>query len=629
MKDKFKFIFKFFLTIIAYAQIAILFIYFTAFILGKPEIGRNYYIEMYDQNGTVFYESNNKQTGSWVSLHQVSPYFLDSIIAVEDANFYSHQGVDYIGIARATLLNVKNQNLNNGASTISQQYVKTLFLTSERNFKRKIKEAFITLQLETHYSKDDILEGYINTIYFGHGVYGIQNAAYFYFGKEAKDLNLSESSLLAGIINGPSIYSPLNDETQATYRRNLVLSCLYNKDYINKETYEQQITLSIELNITSISKENQTLYYYKDAVLNELSTLGIDEDTVFEKGLKVYTNLNQDYQSYVTNAINQYMIDTQLQSSVIIVEPYTSKVLALSGGNNYVDSEYNRAIYSQRQIASTIKGLLYYCALNNGFTPTTELLSEKTNFRISETEIYSPTNYGSLYANANITLVNATALSDNIYAVKTHLFLGEQVLSNQLKAFGFNNVTPEPSLALGSFEGSIYDVALIYNTFASEGVFNKPYFIERIEDNDGNIIYQYQAKNEQLLDKDTCLILNQLLTSTFDSNNISYATPTMLSEVSNITLAAKTGTSDWDSLVVGYNPDVLVGIWVGHDDNQALEDEYKRIARKMFSCIINAIPELENSSWYKTTNTITAIPINPVTGEYDVNGSIYWFKKRE
>ena len=620
-------ILRFILTIIAYSNLGILFLYLTAFLYGKPEIGRNYYIELYDQSAQLFYESNNKQTGSWIPLEQVSPYFIDSIIAVEDSNFYQHNGVDYIGIIRAGFLNIKNNNLSNGASTISQQYVKTLFLSNQKSWERKIKEAFITLQIETHYSKEDILEGYINTIYFGHGIYGIQNASIFYFGKNADELNLSEASLLAGIINGPGIYSPLIDENKAKYRQNIVLQSLYSKGYIEQEIYKNQIDNSIELNITRIEKNDQTIYYYKDAVLNELTNLGISENIAFEKGLKIYTNLNQDYQQYLTNAINEHLIDTDLQSSSIIVEPYTSKVLAITGGNDYIQTEYNRALFSKRQIASTIKSLLYYNALDNGFAPDTMLLSEKTNFRISEQDTYSPTNYDSNYPNKAITLVNAIAVSDNIFAVKTHLFLGEETLANRLKSFGFNQVLPEPSLALGAFNASIYDLASIYNTFASEGIFNKPYFIERVEDNDGNIIYQYQSNNKQLLDQDTCLILNQLLTSPFDSNNIDYAIPTMLSNKSSITFAAKTGTSNWDSLVIAYNPEVLIGIWVGHDDNKALEDIYKQLARKMFSTIIDYMPLKENT-WYKPTKNINAIPINPITGEYNPNGSIYWFKKK-
>lgn len=199
-----------------------IFIYSISFIIEKPDIGQGHYINMYDYYGEQFYSSNKKSND--VSLDEVSPDFLASIIAVEDHRFYSHRGFDYVGILRAIKNNIITMSTKEGASTLSQQYARLLYLNNERTWSRKIKEAFLTIRLESHYSKDEILEGYINTVYFGHGIYGIKNASHYYFNKEPIDLNLNEASMLAGVINGPVYYSPYNDLKRAKERQEKVLN---------------------------------------------------------------------------------------------------------------------------------------------------------------------------------------------------------------------------------------------------------------------------------------------------------------------------------------------------------------------------------------------------------------------
>lgn len=598
--------------------------YIIAFLSSKPSIGKSSYLEMYDNKGEIFYQANHENSGSYVSLEEISPLFIDSIIAIEDRNFYQHHGFDLTGIIRAITNNVTSDTTQ-GASTITQQYARNLFLTNEVTYKRKIEEAIYAMQIETHYSKDQILEGYVNTIYFGHGVYGIENAAKFYFNKSASELNLLESAMLAGVINGPNIYSPLISPQDAKDRQQVVLAALLKQGKIDQATYDQSIQQETPLNTDNNPFMDTTLYYYKDTVINELKELGFYEKDYINQGLKIYTTMDAAAQNEMSSSVNNRMTNEQLQCSAIAIEPYTFKILALTGGKDYQDSQFNRATDASRQVASTIKPLLYYIALKQGFDPTTSFISEPTKFKLASGKEYAPTNFGNLYAFDKITLACAVGLSDNIYAMKTHLFLGEDVLTNQLKQFGYTHISPDASLALGTFTGSVYDIAQIYAAFASGGLYDKPYSIERIEDQQGNVLYQHSSKPTQLLDKTTCLVLSQLLTAPFDDKCILYSNPTLLNYKRAQVFAGKSGTSDYDSLVVGYNQKVVCATWVGFDDNTNLDNYDDRVvAKDIWYDLTNLYV---TDSWYKPNDDIEERIIDPITGKSTPNGSLYWFKR--
>lgn len=598
--------------------------YIIAYLSGNPNVGKNSYVEMLDDANTVFYQANQENSGTYIPLENVSDNFINSILAIEDQNFYSHHGFDLKGIFRAIYSNLTTSSTQ-GASTITQQYARNLFLTNEVTWKRKAEEAFYTMQIETHCNKNEILEGYINSLYFGHGVYGIENAARYFFNTTAKDLTLAQGSMLAGVINGPNIYSPFIDYNRAKERQNLVLNALYTQEKIDQTKYEQEINNQIVLSQNPTANKNSTLMYYKDAVIEELQQLGFYSNQYINNGLKIYTTLNTQSQNTLNDSIQKNMTVDNLQCASILIEPYTFKIKALAGGKNYEKSQFNRALHASRQVASTIKPLLYYCALISGFDATTSFISEHTVFKLANGQEYAPTNFGNLYAKSQIPLTLAISVSDNVYAIKTHLFLGEQTLSNQLKEFGYTNIFPDASLALGTFTGSVYDIAQIYATFASKGLYTQPYCIEKIEDQQGNLLYQYNKRPTQLLDETTCLILSQLLTSTFDSNCISYTSPTMLKYKRTTVFASKSGTSDYDSLVAGYNPRIVVASWVGYDNNLPL-DNYNE--RKLAKDIWYDVTQLYlNTPWYSPNNMIEEKTINPVTGDLNPNGSVYWFKK--
>lgn len=619
---------KIFVTILASLSAILLSFYIIAYSMGEPDLNKNRYIKLYDDDQEIFYQSINDYTGHYVTLDNVSDFFKNSIVAIEDQRFYQHRGFDPIGIMRAIKVNLTNQKKSQGASSITQQYARLLYLTNEKSWSRKFKEAFLTMQLETHLSKDEILEGYINNVYFGHGIYGIENAAQYFYGKKAKDLDLNESSMLAGVVNGPTYFSPLNDQKAARKRQSIVLDALIDCKKISAN--QKKEVLNSDLNLAKDHKVDDNLAnnFYKDTVIDELEELGYYNNTYLNQGLNVYTTFNQKYQKTIEKSAKTYTKDSDVETSSIVVEPYTSKVLALIGGKDYAVSQFNRATKSNRQIGSTVKPLLYYLALENGFTPSTTFLAEPTTFKLEDKTTYSPSNYNDKYAYKEITLAQAIAVSDNIYAVKTHLFLGINNLSSLIKKFGIEDVKANASLALGTVNTNIYNLANMYNTLASEGTYNHLYTIEKITNDNGDILYQHQAANKQMLNQDSCLALSQLLTSTFDNRYSTYLQATMATYQLDNVNACKTGSTDVDNLAVAYNPNILVASWVGYDDNRKMETTNdKTVAKKTVVDVLNYTNENKDTTWYQPTKGLQAIAINPLTGDFDENGITYWFKK--
>lgn len=601
----------------------VIIIYSVSFIYKKPDIGQGHYIKLYDANNEIFYSSNAQSND--VSINDVSIDFIKSLIAVEDHRFYEHRGFDYLSILRAIKTNIISNSKSEGASTLTQQYARLLYLTNEKTWTRKIKEAVLAIRLESHYSKDEILTGYINTVYFGHGVYGIKNAAEYYFNKSPKDLDLNESSMLAGVINGPAYFSPFVSIQKAKQRQEVVLNRLVEEGYISQTIKEKTLETAFQLN-ENPSLSSTSYQYYKDTVLEELKKLGYYNESYINKGLNIYTSFDQDIQNKLNECVETQMKDQkELEIAEMITRVKNAEIVAVVGGKDYSQSQFNRATDAQRQVASTIKPLLYYQAIENGFSASTKFKSEQTTFQLEDGSTYSPTNYNNKYANDDITLAQAIATSDNIFAVKTHLFLGEQSLVNLLAKFNVNNVSPQPSLALGSLCSNIYTMSNIYTTFANEGKYNEIHTIIKITDNNGKVIYQRENKNEQKLNSDSCLILSQLLQSPFKKVFKTYASPTMMNYQTDSQFAAKSGTSPYDSLCIGYNPNYVIAGWVGYDDNRELSGSTKtRIPKVIFQTMANYLqPE---DAWYSLSKNIQAVPINPLTGEYNQNGEIYWFK---
>lgn len=600
---------------------AILLIYTYALIAPLSLSEQRHHITLYDRNGDILYESNFGEDMEWTDLEDIPQQVQDAFVAVEDRRFYLHMGVDPIRIVSALRNNMHSDTLQ-GGSTITQQYAKNLFLTNEQTLQRKIEEFFYAVRLEMHYSKADILEGYLNTLYFGHGIYGISEASSHYFGKDMDELSAGELAMLVGVVNGPGAFSPYLHYENAISRQQTVLQVLKDEQVIDEAEYEKAMNEELViLDHRDDEQEDDIRAYYIDAVLAELSAMNLTKDQ-----LDVYTYFDPQASRALYLSLQENLgSDSEMQAAAVILEPFTDHILAMAGGKSYTESQYNRALHAERQIASTIKPLLYYCALQQGFTPSTSFISQPTTFQLGDNETYAPGNYGDQYPYREISMINAIGMSDNIYAVKTHLFLGTQTLQHALAQYGIT-ADDNASLALGTVSLNVCELASIYNSFASEGLYAQPQLISGIRSKE-TWIMQDETQMKQLLKRDETLMLSQLLTATYDPKNITYAYPSMLGSAPDVPTAVKSGTSDWDSLCAGYNPQYTLVIWSGYDDNRTLEKADMSHARKIFQATFDRLYEGREGPWYERPDTLEERRVDPVSGEPSSQGSAYWYKK--
>ena len=596
--------------------IVILGLYTYAFLSPKLELRTAGQFYLYDNNDELLYQGSS--TSKWVDLDDINFNLINAVVSVEDKNFYKHQGFDYLRIAKAMYLNIKNKKIVQGASTISQQYVKNIYLDFDSTWRRKIEEAFLTLELEVHYSKDEILEGYLNTINYGQGNFGVANASRYYFNKEPIDLTLEEALILAGIPNSPEYYNPVANYDLAIKRAKIVGDSMVKNGYLKQSELDNLFQEDIVIYGKNSEENLNMLMYYQNAVMQELKSIKtIPNELIQSGGIKVYTYLDLNAQKILEENINKYMGDNELQTASVIVDPKTGGVIALSGGKDYTVSQFNRAIQAKRQVGSAMKPFLYYGALEEGMTSASTFNSQYTTFTLSNGNFYSPKNYGSIYANKPITMAEAIAVSDNVYAVKTNMFLGPEKLVETAKRVGINaNLEPNLSLALGTDLISVLDLAKGYNTLATGGYKIDVGLIKKIEDKDGNILYEKDDYQDLVLNTNYTYILNEMLTNTTNSKFRDYANPTALVIASKLSrkYAIKTGTTDTDFWIAGYNPDILMVTWVGYDDNRDTEAKYSTISKNIWADTVESILKDKEASWYEAPNNVVGVILNAVSG---------------
>ena len=606
-------------------------LYGYCYLTPKMDINKSQSYYLYDNKEEMVFNNNNK----WISLDKISPYLIDATISTEDKHFYHHIGFDYLRIAKAIVSNIVSSSLSEGASTITQQYARNLFLNYDKTWKRKIDEALLAVELEVHYTKDEILEGYLNTINYG-GIFGIENASWYYFNKSASDLTLAEASMLAGIPQAPAKLSPINNEENAKKRQNIVLDLMVKNNKITEN--EKGIAYNTVLEYVGKANNNDitSLLYYRDAVIEELNDIeSIPSSLIKTGGLKIYTTLDKDAQVSLENSVkNNIKEGSELQLAGIMINPDNGEVMALLGGTDYSKSQYNRAIKAKRQVGSTMKPFLYYAALESGFTSASSFISEATTFYFANNKTYSPKNYNDYYANGPLSMTAAIAYSDNIFAVKTHLFLGEDTLVNMVNRLGiYSSMSAIPSLALGTKEISLMEMVCGYGAFASQGYKIDSHFIKRVEDSKGNIIYEYKEKKDLILNPSLTYILSEMLTSTYDTAFISYNYPTLISLLPKIThkYSIKTGTTDSDMLIIGYNKNVVLGIWTGYDDNRKIDANDYYLHKNVWIDTMEIFLKDKDNSWYSVPSNIVGVLVDPITGtlaeEDTENSKMFYFIK--
>ena len=608
---------KIFIILIGLFIVGNICVYTYAKLSPKIEIKNANSFMLFDSDNEVFFQGSGSR--EWISLDDISPYLIEATINTEDKNFYKHIGFDYLRIIKAMAVNITSGTTSQGASTITQQYAKNLFLDFDKTWKRKWDEMWYTIEIESHYSKDEILEGYLNTINYGHGKYGIETASKYYFGKSAKDLTLAEAAMLTGIPKSPSNYSPFVNLEKATQRQQMILKNMYDDGVISEAEYNKALDEELKFIGEEEEDELESVMYYQDAVIEELKNLKeIPESFLETGGLKVYTSLDMDVQKELEETVKNTMPDSDLETASVMVNPNNGRVIALVGGKDYSKSEFNRAVNAKRQVGSTMKAFLYYAALENGFTASTTFTSEETTFTFNNDQTYSPQNYNGTYGNKPISMATAIAYSENIYAVKTHMFLGEDTLVDMAKRLGITSKLDEvPSLALGTSEIGMLEMAGAYSAFANEGYKVTPHFITKVVDKEGNVLYEADEEKELILNSSLTFILNNLLTATYDANFIDYNYPTAVNLASRMThkYSLKSGTTNTDNWYIGYNKDIVTAVWCGYDDSRDLKSSEYKYAQNIWLNTMENYMKDKDEAWYSQPENVVGVLVNPITGK--------------
>lgn len=607
------------LFILSILSLCIFYLYLKS--LGPPPLTVPQSTIYYAADGTVIGESDSGQKRYWVDLQEISPSMIDATISVEDKRFYQHFGIDFKRIGGALIADMKAMAKVQGASTITQQYARNLFLEHDKSWKRKLKELVFALRLEMNYSKHTILEGYLNTINYGHGAYGVEAASQYYFGKGAKDLSLAEASMLAGIPKGPAKFSPLVSLEKATNRQQVIIQSMVKNGFIDEATALEATNEQLSFVGKHQYKRNEIAPYFQDAVFAFLKNdQALNEQAIALGGLRVYTTLDLNDQQVAEKVINEIIPkDSSLQVGFVAMNPTNGYVTAMVGGTDYEESPFNRAVQASRQPGSIMKPILFYRALEHGFTPSTTMRSEQTTFHFDDGRPpYSPRNFNHQYANGDITLAQALALSDNIYAVKTHLFLGEDSLIESAKHFGLTTTMEKvPSLALGTSEVRVIEMATAYSLFANGGKRIEPTFVKRVENHRGEVIYEHQNTTEKILDSKLAFVMTHMLTGMFDPKLNGYTSVTGQTMIKTATrpYAGKSGTTNTDSWMIGYTPQRTAVVWTGYDKDKQLElTVEKSYAKNIWVQFMEASHQNVTVKGFKAPKGTVGVYVDPSNG---------------
>lgn len=508
----------------------------------------------------IFGEENRKV----VTLKDIPVHVRNAVLAIEDARFKEHTGIDPIGIMRAIKANMESNDVVQGGSTITQQVVKNLFFTPERSYARKAAEAVLSVQADQMFSKEQILELYLNLIYWGHNAYGIEAAAETYFGKSSKDLTLAEAALLAGLIRGPEVFSPYRNYQRAKARQIATLHKMVEYGYITAE--EAQKAKAAPLKLYGIRRGMQHPYF-TTYVMDYLKKY-FSETELQTKGLKIYTTLDVKAQNHAMKVVQTHLEKLKgyniHQGALVALDAKTGHVIAMVGGTKFGfgANEFNRAYQAQRQTGSAFKPFVYVTAFENGYTPYTVEVDGPTVYKTGPHTTWSPQNFGRNYRGA-MTIRSALMASVNVIAVKVMDKVGVDKVIEMTKRLGIQSeVRPYLSSALGASEITPLEMAQAYSAFANDGILNMASPILRIEDKHGQIILDNtQPKGKKVLDQDVVRALNHSLMAVVTGGTATAAA------IPGYQVAGKTGTtsSHRDAWFIGYTPQIVTAVWVGND----------------------------------------------------------------
>jgi len=527
------------------------------------------------------YSDNNKLLAEFflenrtpVALTDVPPMLINALIAAEDARFYSHHGLDLRGIARALVRNIRARKVLEGGSTLTQQLAKVLFLTPERSYTRKLKEMALALRIEQRYTKQEILSLYLNQIYFGSGAYGVEAAAQIYFGKSAKDLNLAECSLLAGLPRSPKYYSPFKAPQSALGRRAYVLNRMVETGSITRAQADdaKRAPLPSQPTVKVVGPAPYFVEYIRQRVEERFGA-----SILYSGGLNIYTSISDELQTYADQAVKDGLakvearhrrtgVSQPLQASLIAIEPLTGHILAMVGGRDFSKSQFNRATQALRQPGSAFKPVIYAAALEQGFGATDILDDSPLTIKVDRNKNWTPENFTHSYQGP-VTLRNALAESLNVPTVKLLEKIGVNETIQYARKFGIRSpLTPYLSLALGSSDVTLFELTSAYTVFANHGTKLGPVSIRMITDSSGRVLYTNDALPVQVMKPETSYLITNLLRGVIERG-----TGWKARELGR-PAAGKTGTTNdyRDAWFIGYTPTIVAGVWVGYDDHRRI-----------------------------------------------------------
>lgn len=604
--------------------------------------------KIFDYRGNLVTELFTERR-SLVPLKDIPIDLQNAVLSIEDNDFFKHWGVSTRGIARAAVNNVVKRKVAQGGSTITQQLAKTIFLTPERTFDRKIKEVLITLQLERNYTKEEILQLYLNQIYFGSGAYGIESASRIYFGKHAKDLNLPECALLAGLPRAPNYYSPFNNAERTRVRRSVVLRRMRDLKYITEE--DEKKANEYPINTDKVSIPTAVAPYFIEYVRLQLEPK-YGSDMIYRGGMSIYTTLDVNAQKAAEKALGEALttFDSErapyyeakkikpvnVQGAIVALDPKTGGIRALVGGRDFRVSQFNRAVQARRQPGSCFKPIVYTAALENGYTPAT-VMDDKPLVYVNDgrdwksapndpeylktlppewlkdpMKIWQPENFGKKY-NGRVLLRSALEHSLNMCAIKVIEEIGPMRAIDYARRLGITSpLINTLSLALGSSDVTLMEMVTAFSALDAGGIKTTPYGIIRVEDKDGRVLEENNPVEEEALSPQTCFVMTNMLRGVVERGTGQYAR--------NLgrPAAGKTGTTNdfSDAWFMGYTPQLAAGVWVGYDDHTTLGDKITggRIACPIWTNFMKDALKGEPALNFKPPEGIVFALINPKTG---------------
>ena len=559
-----------------------------------------------------------------IELARMSPHLRDAVIAVEDSRFYDHDGIDSIRVIGAVLTDIRKGRAAEGASTITQQLARVSFLTRDKTLRRKVREAILAQRIEKLYSKDEILEIYLNKVYFGDGLYGAEAAARGYFGKPASNLTVAEAAMLAGIIKAPSAANPASNLERATERRNVVLKLMREHGFIDQAEHDAAIAETIALH-DDLRREDPTGLHFKEILRRQLIER-FGKNAIYQGRLRVYTTIDPDMQKAAEAAVVTSLKEIEsriraprgsgtasepLQASLIALDPATGEVRAIVGGRDTASVGLNRALQSKRQPGSAFKPFVYAAALENGYSPATVIdhLDEPVD---TYQGAWLPEDEHSTAS--SMTMRTALRTSSNRAAVRMLETVGIERAVSYAKNLGVGTVPNVPSLALGSGEVTLASMTAAYAAFAHGGIVHEPTLIKRVVDQDGGILLQKDSRPRRAVSETTAFLMATMLADVVDAGTANRA------RALGFTLPAggKTGTTNdfVDAWFVGFTPSLVAGVWVGFDTPRTIIKNgfAGQLAVPMWAKFMKAATKDDARVWFPLPRNVVAVEVCRLSG---------------